>query len=178
MELMFHLSVLPLTRQLTNISGNLWHKTLQVKFHNLGVTIIITISVTRNFILKLNGLVKFQGGRAQRVEYYLLHTFHARKFIVPDKFSAQPKDTKSIKRKISTGTESNDNDFDDINVDEAPEDHHGKAKKGPSYAGGKVLEPKKGLYDKYILLLDFNSLYPSIIQVNCISFLPIQPSYT
>lgn len=30
MELMFHLSILPLTRQLTNISGNLWGKTLQV----------------------------------------------------------------------------------------------------------------------------------------------------
>lgn len=28
--LMFHLSILPLTRQLTNLSGNLWAKTLQV----------------------------------------------------------------------------------------------------------------------------------------------------
>jgi DNA polymerase alpha subunit A len=29
--LMFHLSVLPLTRQLTCLSGNLWGKTLQVR---------------------------------------------------------------------------------------------------------------------------------------------------
>ncbi|GER47322.1 DNA polymerase [Striga asiatica] len=144
MELMFHLNVLPLTRELTNISGNLWHKTLQ-------------------------------GARAQRVEYLLLHEFHSKKFIVPDKFSSQSKETRTAKRKISGGAESKEIDQEDTTFDdEAPENNHGKTKKGPSYLGGLVLEPKKGLYDKYILLLDFNSLYPSIIQEYNICFTTVE----
>lgn len=111
----------------------------------------------------------FQGARAQRVEYLLLHAFHAKKYIVPDKMSSHMKETKLMKRRTNHGDgdrNADELDMDDTNfVNDAPHSDHGKGKKGPAYAGGLVLEPKKGLYDKYILLLDFNSLYPSIIQV-------------
>ncbi|XP_024534663.1 DNA polymerase alpha catalytic subunit [Selaginella moellendorffii] len=136
LSLMFHLSVLPLTRQLTNISGNLWSKTLQ-------------------------------GARAQRVEYLLLHEFYGRKYIVPDKVSASEKEKDNEKKRKKA---QQDEDFEPDSAVEA------KNKKAPAYTGGLVLEPKKGLYDKYILLLDFNSLYPSIIQEYNICFTTVERS--
>ncbi|KAK1300169.1 DNA polymerase alpha catalytic subunit [Acorus calamus] len=149
LELMFHLSILPLTRQLTNISGNLWGRTLQ-------------------------------GARAQRVEYLLLHAFHAKKYIVPDKISAREKEAKTSKRRMNLGSDGGDGENGYINDvpldDDAQNVERGKGKKGPAYAGGLVLEPKKGLYDKFILLLDFNSLYPSIIQEYNICFTTVERS--
>ncbi|KAG5518322.1 hypothetical protein PMAC_003119 [Pneumocystis sp. 'macacae'] len=111
--------MLPLTKQLTNLAGNNWARTLT-------------------------------GARAERNEYILLHEFHREKYICPDKTVA--------KSKIIDINE------EDELCDIAP------LKKKDKYKGGLVFEPIKGLYDKYILVMDFNSLYPSIIQEYNICF--------
>jgi len=95
-----------------------------------------------------------RGGRAERIEWLLLHAFTQLGYIVPDKQFG--------KRKVED---------EDEDSEAAP-----KGRKKPSYAGGLVLEPKKGFYDKYILLLDFNSLYPSIIQEYNICFTTVDRS--
>ena len=88
------------------------------------------------------------GTRAERNEYILLHEFHRNKYICPDKqaFKGRP-----------------------MPEDEAEEDA-ADSKKKDKYKGGLVFEPEKGLYDKFVLVMDFNSLYPSIIQEYNICF--------
>ncbi|KAL5004890.1 hypothetical protein ScPMuIL_018346 [Solemya velum] len=98
------------------------------------------------------------GGRAERNEYLLLHAFHEKKFIVPDK-----------EYKKVTAIEADD----DEHMNEGKSKKTGQGRRKPAYTGGLVLEPKKGFYDKFILLLDFNSLYPSIIQEYNICFTTI-----
>ncbi|XP_076255109.1 DNA polymerase alpha catalytic subunit [Rhynchophorus ferrugineus] len=88
------------------------------------------------------------GGRSERNEFLLLHAFIEKGFIVPDK---------RFLRKNENDKNSN------------------SSKKKPTYSGGLVLEPKIGFYDKFLLLMDFNSLYPSIIQEYniCFTTLPV-----
>ncbi|ORX49875.1 hypothetical protein DM01DRAFT_363903 [Hesseltinella vesiculosa] len=131
MALMFKLQILPLTKQLTNLAGNLWARTMT-------------------------------GARAERNEFLLLHEFHREKYICPDK---------SFNFKSRAVVEAVEIDGED-DVEKTPKANKGRRK--PAYSGGLVLEPKKGFYDKFVMLLDFNSLYPSIIQEYNICFTTVQ----
>uniref|UniRef100_A0A663MBK8 DNA polymerase n=1 Tax=Athene cunicularia TaxID=194338 RepID=A0A663MBK8_ATHCN len=98
------------------------------------------------------------GGRSERNEFLLLHAFHEKDYIVPDK---------QVFKKAPQKLVDEDEDFEDQNKSKI-------GKKKAAYAGGLVLDPKVGFYDKFILLLDFNSLYPSIIQEFNICFTTVQ----
>ena len=106
-QIVNYLNVIPLTKQLTNIAGNLWMRSLQNQ-------------------------------RAERNEMLLVHEFYKYKYIIPDK----------AEKKFEAKSE----------------------KKKNQYSGGLVLSPVAGLYDKFVILLDFNSLYPSIIREYNICF--------
>ncbi|QIW94811.1 hypothetical protein AMS68_000329 [Peltaster fructicola] len=92
------------------------------------------------------------GTRAERNEYILLHEFYRNKYICPDKVYSRNTQTKRPDEENAEGDDGAD------------------AKKKDKYKGGLVFEPEKGLYDKVVLVMDFNSLYPSIIQEYNICF--------
>lgn len=131
--------ILPLTKQLTNLAGNSWNKTLN-------------------------------GGRAERNEYILLHDFHRQKYICPDKISAWEKKQiqQAAELKAKARAKSNGGAADSSASTTAANSKKDKFK------GGLVFEPKRGLWDKYILVMDFNSLYPSIIQEFNIDFTTVE----
>ncbi|XP_054978992.1 DNA polymerase alpha catalytic subunit [Sorex araneus] len=99
------------------------------------------------------------GGRSERNEFLLLHAFYENNYIVPDK---------QIFRKTQQKTGDDDEEID------GDSSKYKKGRKKAAYAGGLVLDPKVGFYDKFVLLLDFNSLYPSIIQEFNICFTTVQ----
>lgn len=90
------------------------------------------------------------GTRAGRNEYILLHEFSRNGYIVPDKETNKTRAQRARKQEEAL-------------VDGEPPDAIPNSKKA-KYQGGLVFEPEKGLHKNYVLVMDFNSLYPSIIQ--------------
>ncbi|MGB1601199.1 MAG: 3'-5' exonuclease, partial [Promethearchaeia archaeon] len=136
--LSFKMMVLPLTKQLTNLAGNLWNRSLL-------------------------------SARAERVEYLLLHEFHRLKYVLPEKAVFNSK-------KGGAAQLDDDGEGGDDGEGEAGETKKWSKRKKAAYSGGLVLEPKRGLYDKHIMVLDFNSLYPTIIQEYNICFTTVNPA--
>ncbi|KAL6785075.1 POLA1 [Auxenochlorella protothecoides x Auxenochlorella symbiontica] len=126
----------------------------------LGLAFRLSVLPLTRALAQLSGSAwsrSLAGQRAQRIESLLLHEFYARKFLLPDKLSGKERE-----RLEAAAAEEAEGEGDAPAVK--------KSGKGPQYAGGLVLEPRVGLYDRYVLVLDFNSLYPSIIQEYNICF--------
>jgi DNA polymerase alpha subunit A len=123
---------------------------ISIKVQALPLTKVLTNLAGNSWARTLSGT------RAERNEYILLHEFHKNKYICPDKAWGKGKPKAD---------------------EEAVEGEEGvDAKKKDKYKGGLVFEPEKGLYDKFIIVMDFNSLYPSIIQEYNICFTTIERS--
>lgn len=91
------------------------------------------------------------GTRAGRNEYILLHEFSRNGYILPDKENSKDRNSR---RPETTAAPDGDYGNGDPVV----------SSKKAKFQGGLVFEPEKGLHKNYVLVMDFNSLYPSIIQ--------------
>ena len=124
---------------------------LALKLQMLPLTKVLTNLAGNSWARTLSGT------RAERNEYILLHEFHRNKYICPDKVYGRGR----------------------AKAEEVDDEEDGAdKKKKDKYKGGLVFEPEKGLYDKFILVMDFNSLYPSIIQEYNICFTTIDRTAT
>ncbi|CAK5056119.1 unnamed protein product [Meloidogyne enterolobii] len=112
------------------------------------------------------------GGRAERNEYLLLHACHRNNCIPPDKYN----EINDGDIEVVVDTEPIQEEENEITAPKQ-EEKITKNNKKTQYTGGLVLEPKIGLYETFIVLLDFNSLYPSIIQEFNICFTTVDQAF-
>lgn len=188
------LSILPLSKQLTCISGNLWSRTLQGARAQR-----IEFLLCHEFLKvgsKKAGVKAFAGdttcklllpdklSRAERTKIDAMIECRRSRNVDKKSPGMDVKDGAAENDKVITGGAGFGGDVESTPAVKARGGQVGTATTGattgkstrrkPQYSGGLVLEPKKGLYDRYVLQLDFNSLYPSIIQEFNICFTTLE----
>lgn len=102
------------------------------------------------------------GTRSGRSEFFLLHEFTRNNYIVPDKETFWTRNQKAAA--VDSVVPNDDGD---------EEKQTTSNNKKAQYKGGLVLEPEVGLHKTFVVVMDFNSLYPSIIQEYNICFTTI-----
>jgi DNA polymerase alpha subunit A len=142
LQLQFKLQVLPLTKSLTNVAGNVWSSSLQ-------------------------------GQRAQRVAFLLMHEFHSNGYVLPDKESRA---LREAKKRMAEGDDEDGGEMGDRSA-AAGGGGGGHKRQKAKYAGGLVLDPQVGFYERYVVVLDFNSLYPSIVRAHNVCYTTVHRSY-
>ncbi|CAD7959821.1 unnamed protein product [Amoebophrya sp. A120] len=144
---------------------------LRLTFNILHRLEILTLSKQLTIIGGNLWAHSLQNKRAERNEFLLVHEFYKEKYLCPDKADIYAKKNKAPANELDFMI----NDALDESQQVAQQQNAPGGKgKGPQYSGGLVLEPKVGLYDDFVLLLDFNSLYPSLIQEYNICFSTVQ----
>ncbi|KAG5673797.1 hypothetical protein PVAND_003814 [Polypedilum vanderplanki] len=140
-----------------NVQDCIYISKLMVELNILPLALQIT-NIAGNLMSRT-----LQGGRSERNEFLLMHAFYEKQYIIPDK-------------KIWKDNQKEDEEEGE-NAHDTTTQVAGTAagKKKAAYTGGLVLDPIKGFYESFILLMDFNSLYPSIIQEYNICYTTIAP---
>ncbi|KAL7018678.1 hypothetical protein ACKWTF_010860 [Chironomus riparius] len=137
-----------------NVQDCIYISKLMVELNILPLALQIT-NIAGNLMSRT-----LQGGRSERNEFLLMHAFYEKQYIIPDKKMWKDTNSKNEDEDEGHNTTQMTQAATQANTTQA----QNQGKKKASYAGGLVLDPIKGFYESFILLMDFNSLYPSIIQ--------------
>lgn len=183
------LSILPLTKQLTCLSGNLWSQTLQGaraqriefllchEFRRIGSKKAGSLSTAGN----VHGKVLLPDKLNKMEREKLAHLRNSESANHTRKVARKRNDSVAVENRLEVDTDGGewmeDGKYAPEHVPSLQSNSVGMPKtsrRKPQYSGGLVLEPRKGLYDRFVLQLDFNSLYPSIIQEFNICFTTVR----
>ncbi|PHJ25206.1 dna polymerase superfamily protein [Cystoisospora suis] len=171
--LCWRLNCLPLTRELTTIGGNLWARSLQNQRAERNAFLLLHEFHREKFICpdKQDPWTRSPGGAGGG---YASEARRNRASVGDASYPVQEEEIWAeedfLDGEVAGGGEMDDggDTMEGSNRGQSgggrKANQRGGRQKAAAYSGGLVLEPRVGLYDTFVVLLDFNSLYPSIIQ--------------